>query len=341
MIRFFLMFIVLFSSVNAQIYKSGVLLQDEIWTMVESPIYIKDDLIIPEDKLLVIKRGVTVYIDSRVEKPIKILVKGGLKVRGYKDNRVVFTTRGEDNVGSWQGIVFENASEASSQMISATIENADVGIHLKKTSFSLQNNIIRKNRIGVKIDGKTSAVFINNIFTENVNSGIFFDSEYPIMEGNIFYQNDNYGILANGKGVDAFVYRNGFWQNNNKNVWNLKESVLGVATDTNSNGIDIDKCANIISDPIFIGSQAEKIAIKNDLTTNKIDTLRINDRNFIEKFIQKQSDIKHPQRYSKGEYRLSPYSPYIDKGLNNVNFIDEDSTRNDISIYGGPYRRRY
>ena len=120
-----------------------------------------------------------------------------------------------------------------------------------------------------------------------------------------------------------------------------KNILLGVPVDTNSDGISIDKYDNIIHDPVFIGGEAEKIAIKNDLSSNEIDTLRINDKNFIENFIQKKSELKYPQRYSKGDYRLSPYSPYVDRGVLNTNFIDEDSTRNDISIYGGPYRRKY
>jgi len=324
-----------------QIYKSGTLVQDEIWTMVESPIYIKDDLIIPRDRLLVIKRGVTVYIDSRPNNPIKIVVKGGLKVRGYKNNRVVFTSRGGNGVGAWQGIYYADANEASCQMMSATIENSVIGMDLHATSFTIQNNIFRNNKIGVKTGKKSNAVFINNIFTENVNAGIYITEDYPIIKANIFYNNLNYGILGANENIDAFIHKNGFWGNNNKNVWNIKNQLLGVAIDTNSSGINIDQNENIINNPIFIGSEAEKIAIKNDLATNEIDTIKINDKNFIENFIQKRSEVKYPQRYSRGEYRLSPYSPYIDRGVLSIAFTDEDSTRNDISIYGGPYRRKY
>ncbi len=162
-----------------------------------------------------------------------------------------------------------------------------------------------------------------------------------IFKGNIFYNNDNYAILGKNDKIDAYIHFNGFWGNNNKNIWNVKNNLIGIAIDTNRSGVNIDANDNILHDPVFIGSEAEKIAIKDDLSTNEIDTIRINDKNFIENFIQKREDVKYPQRYSKGDYRLSPYSPYINQGLLSTFYSDEDSTRNDISIYAGPYRRKY
>ena len=344
-IIYFLLIFILYlfiEEIFSQMYKYGPLLEDEVWSILDQPVFIKDNLIIPEDVVLVIKRGVTVYIDERKDRPIKIIVKGGLRIDGFKNKRVVFKPRTNNIPGpSWYGIIFDNPNDANTFILNADIEDAYYGIYVKNASFTIKNTVVKNCKIGMYIDSLSDMVVINSIFDHNDVAGIFVNSGDLMVASTIFYNNLNYGIYCSSKKLDPTVVYNNFWGNVNKNVWNCKDKFLGIPyrsvfDSITNDSIYFDREDNVIADPIFKNSSSEREKIKADLYRFQVDTNKINDKDFISMFIKKRK-LRDPQRYKKGEYLLSPYSPCIDRGIPGENYLDEDSTRNDIGIYGGPF----
>lgn len=339
--KFFLVtvfFVLSAVSTVAQVHKHGTLLNDEVWSLMDSPIFISDHLIVEEGKTLIIKRGVTVYVNSRPDDPIKIIIRGGLRVDGHKDGLVTITTRGRQTTNSqWHGILFDNSNDAFCRIRGLVVENAYYGLHIVNSSFTVNNSIFRNNRVGVRVDGHNEMVFYNSVFDKNQDAGILISEGRTIVMSNIFI-NNAYGILGGiPERVNAIVRYNNFWNNAHKNVWNTRDRLIGIPLRENDRKVMIDMAENIIADPIFIGSLAEREAIKNDLKNAEIDTNRINDKGFIENFLQRRVELKEAQRYETGPYRLSRYSPLINAGPPYESLINEDGSRNTIGFYGGPY----
>lgn len=327
----FILFFFFTTIAQALIYRNGIIEKDEYWTLMESPVIINSDLTIKKSAVLYIKRGVKVYIDKNV----KISVYGGLRIDGYKDQPVIFTPRHKKR---WEGIYFYSANDAKCRIRSLILKKANYGIYSENTSFSITNSAFINCKVGAFLDKRSDMVFYNNVFDSSEYCAIFIKNSHPVIMSNIFINSFNYAILGekNNANMQPDIEYNLFWNNYNKDIWNINDDFLGIPTDS-CNNVPCDKYSNLYTDPIFKGSQSEKIKIIEDLKKASIDTIKINDKGFIENFLTRKKDIRIPQRYNKGYYLLSPYSPCIDAGLPGIKFLDEDSTRNDIGLYGGPY----
>jgi len=97
----------------------------------------------------------------------------------------------------------------------------------------------------------------------------------------------------------------------------------GILTKTNHNKDSTDKAGNLFTNPIFAGSPADSAARYADIE-NAQDTTAASG----------ESDESFHQ--TPWRYRLSDYSPCVDAGSPAKRFRDDNETRNDIGVFGGP-----
>ena len=179
----------LFSAVNAATYVEGSIIQDTVWTFVDSPFIVSKDLIIYPDVTLTIEPEVEVRFGG----DFSLTVKGRLVANGTEDKKITFTSnRYEPEAGDWAALVFNGTG--SSSLIYCVIEYATNGITIEDGTLNIQNSVVSFNsENGISITNGNVEVMSNEI-ANNTESGIY------IAGGNqVNVQNNN--IRSNGDGV--------------------------------------------------------------------------------------------------------------------------------------------
>ena len=178
----------LFPVVNAT-YVEGEITQDTVWTLVDSPFVVSNDVIVYP--------GVTLTIEPEVEVRFggnfSLIIKGALIANGAENKLIKFTSEKEEpEAGDWASIKFEGSQ--SSSLRYCVIEYGTNGITLENGMLNIQESVIRLNsENGIEIMNGTVEVK-NNEIAENGGSGIY------IAGGNKVTVRDN-TVSSNENGV--------------------------------------------------------------------------------------------------------------------------------------------
>lgn len=142
---------------NAHFFRNKTITADTTWEQ-DLPIVIIGDLTIQENASLTINQGVQMYCHANAA----ILVNGSLKVKGEKDNKVVFQADRLDEPykslpGSWPGIYF-NPTSNDNLLEYAVIKNAYKGLSIIQPSVNSNPKLLLRQCI------------IDNISTEGIQA---------------------------------------------------------------------------------------------------------------------------------------------------------------------------
>ncbi len=210
----FLLFLLPSVTVNAQVYKSG-LIAGETWQKASSPYLINGDIFVAS---LTIEPGVVVkFIGNYVFE-----VAGPLKAVGCVSDSVKFT---RDSSLTWKGVLFQN-SLPGTVMKYCVIENANTsGIRIMESLPQITNSSVRKNGSansggGIKISNTTSAA-----------SGLLEITSCTI-EANTASQSNGAGVWVNSKS-GTIRFKNCHFKNNQCTVNNGYAYGGGAFTDGN------------------------------------------------------------------------------------------------------------
>jgi hypothetical protein len=197
-----------FSGVNAT-YVEGPITRDTIWTLVDSPFVVSNNIMVYSNATLTIEPGVEVRFGGA----FSLIISGELYANGT-NKPVVFTSNKEQpEVADWDTIIFngiETSTLIGCSISYATngilVQNGDVEIRNCKISHS-QNGITAANSILMVYDSTvnlcqedginitdTETTIQNSVIAENQGNGICITGNRQI---NI---QDN-TIMANGNGV--------------------------------------------------------------------------------------------------------------------------------------------
>jgi hypothetical protein len=192
-------------------YVEGTITQDTIWTLVDSPFIVRDNIIVNPGATLTIEPGVQVRFGDN----FSLLVNGGIVADGTSDKLIQFTSDDANaSTGAWRTIQINGALQSS--ITNCIVEYGQTGITLDGGSLNLQNDSVRYNwngtvlnsgsiiiendeianntMDGINIAGSTQVTVQNNVVSSNRN-GIDLTGN---LTGNInIIQND---ILLNGQG---------------------------------------------------------------------------------------------------------------------------------------------
>ena len=185
----------------------GVITEDTLWTVEESPYIITTNILIKENVTLEIEPGVTVQFTTPGEQPAGyyIRVDGILKAAGTKEKPILFTA--QDTASPWGCIAFTDTSTGWDETASAgsvleycIIEYAGVtqkgedeafgGAAIKNFSASplIANNTVRYSAgMGIWASGGKQRILSNLIHDNTV--GIALSSEGALIENNYIADN--------------------------------------------------------------------------------------------------------------------------------------------------------
>jgi len=345
------MIMVLLSSSLAEEYAPSVILKDTRWNLEESPYIIERDLVIDKGASLTISSGVRIIIrkpklfdtitqyDATDSVLVSIRVKGALSCIGKRDQHVQFIPQSSSkSTFGWYGIVFDNAPGDFAEIAFTDIVNAYRAISVRQSTPVIRNNIIEYNHIGIYCSVNGNAKIYNNIITGNFLAGIHVREANPHIANNIIFNNQNNGVLCDGKSKINFEY-NCVYGNTDGNFFDCQPD-LGIIVISKKKGApETDFAHNIYKDPVFKGSPSDSVAKAQDVSL-PTDVSHIKDTSlanvYYENATSQQSAVQSENSIAVKRFELSRYSPCIEAGLPDENYKNMDKTRNTLGIWGGP-----
>lgn len=168
--------------------------------------------------------------------------------------------------------------------------------------FTIQGSKLKGNAGGVVFNGNNEPLLARCIIKAN-NHGIVINGNGDrIIANNVITENAGDGIHANGNGP-ALIHNNIIVSNDGKGIYCNGQASMDIAYNA-------------------IHANAGDDAKKAKACAEGIETL-----------------TDDPLFIGMEDYHLADYSPCIDAG--NPELQDEDGSRSDIGVYGGPWRREY
>jgi parallel beta-helix repeat protein len=327
----------------------GVLQKDERWTPENSPYFITDDLLIPAGTRLAISPGThimvgrpTRYIDgiSQADQldsfTISITVRGIISCVGTPKKPIIFKSQKPDaNQCSWYGIVCENLTPGLSEFAYVTVAGACNGLTLRASAPTIRNSVFEYNNVGILCLDGSSARIQNCVLASNNAGGIRIVKSNPLLYNNIITSNSANGVWSDGTSRITFEY-NCIFGNGDGDLLGC-DPQFGILTKANKHKDSTDFKGNIFRDPVFQGSVAESLSVEQDVSL-PTDKSRLKDTTLAKVLTGTLTDsTAHRRRAgSYQRYTLSSYSPCIDAGNPQKPYNDDDGTRNDMGIWGGP-----
>ncbi|MCW4053027.1 MAG: right-handed parallel beta-helix repeat-containing protein [Candidatus Bathyarchaeota archaeon] len=219
-------------------YVEGLVEQDTIWTLTDSPFVLTNDIRISPNVTLTIEPGVEVRFGGN----FSIIVEGDMRAIGTKSRNITFTSNKiPRKPGDWESLRYrfsknsflEYASvEYSTHGIDAEssnitirncyiVENSEDGILVVNSTVEANNNVIAKNlEDGIHLTGNNEATVENNTIKLNTR-GILLDgdevSDVSLLR-NILYENTQSGLHLDANAYNNIAIFDNFFSGNLKGI---------------------------------------------------------------------------------------------------------------------------
>ncbi len=182
-------------------YVEGVITQDTVWTLIDSPFIVVNNITVPSGVTLTIEPGVEVRFGGN----FSLNVAGRLIAQGTEDRMITFTSNRpaeEAKAGDWVAIEF--IASSGSQMACCTVEYAVNGIIIENSSLEISNCEITKNsENGIKIIGNCSLTIKNSKIMLNKNGVapilLNINSSQQVTLDSDTISSNQYGVYIDGE----------------------------------------------------------------------------------------------------------------------------------------------
>jgi hypothetical protein len=327
----------------------GIIDLPTTWTKDNSPYRITGDIQISHAARLTIEPGVEVHIvpgeacgetkqiDWADSAYVSIKVFGSLIMRGTAKEPIRILP--ENHISGkiqWDGIRLARKDKTQINIEYVHIMGANRAIYAMFSRFNIGNSLFIGNGTGIWLDNEGDVSVYNSVFTENLSAGVYINNSRPSIAANIFYKNSNFGIWSDSR-PSPRIRNNLFFENADTDCRFCPVGIAKIVKSEDSY-FPTDKFGNIYSDPIFVGSEKEKIMEKRDLSmpTPIKDTKDTALHKIYEKSQGNPPEAKHGlAKVQPQPFRLSKYSPAINAAPKTDFFKNVDDVQNDIGLYGG------
>ncbi|MDR2583224.1 MAG: right-handed parallel beta-helix repeat-containing protein [Fibromonadaceae bacterium] len=315
------------------------------WTKEKSPYRITGDIQIAPASRLTIEAGVEVLIvpgeacgetkqlDWADSTFISIKAYGSLVIKGTDKEPVrILPEKHTPGKIQWDGIRLPLKNKEAVSIEYLHIMGAHKAINASYSIFNVGSSLFMGNNTGIWLEEEGDLAIYNCMFTENLSSGIYISNSRPTIAANIFYKNSTFGILSDSR-KSPRIQSNLFFANSDTDCRYCPAGTAKIVKE--ENGAFKDKFENIFSDPIFVGSDKEKIMMKKDinLPTPKENIKDTSLQKIYETSTGKPQQADNPS--PNMPFILSKYSPALNAAPNTDFFKDADGSKGDIGIYGG------
>jgi hypothetical protein len=170
-------------------YVEGLITQDTVWTLAESPFVVSKDVIVVSGVTLAVEPGV----DVRFGENASMIVEGRLTAVGEESKRIKFTSNKESpKAGDWHAIVFNSA--AASTLTNCIVEYGVNGTIVEGGAISIVDSLVKDNsENGIMIVNGIVRIENSNVIDNNVNGICIAGGNNIVVQNNI--------IQSNGRGI--------------------------------------------------------------------------------------------------------------------------------------------
>jgi hypothetical protein len=230
-------------------YVEGSITQDTIWTLIDSPFVVSNNILVNQNVTLTIEPGVEIRFGGR----FSFTVEGRIVANGTKDKTIRFTSNTyEPKPGDWNTLNF--VGPQVSYLIGCVIEYGTNGVSIKNGHAEIRNSDVRRS----KENGITTANGELNVQNCNISyslqNGISATTSDLTAQDNTILQNTANGIYITGNG-HTIIQRNRIIAN--------KEGI--VLSGNQTSGVNVSQ--NVIA-----ANQENGVLINADAHTNIVIT---------------------------------------------------------------------
>jgi parallel beta-helix repeat protein len=315
------------------------------WTKEKSPYRITGDVQIAPAARLTIEAGVellivpgeacgeTKQLDWSDSTFISIKVFGSIIIKGTDKEPVRILP--ENHIPGkiqWDGIRLPLKEKEAVSIEYLHIMGAHKAINVSYSKFNVGSSLFMGNNTGIWLENEGDVAIYNCMFTENLSAGIYLSNSRPSIAANIFYKNSNFGIWSDSR-KSPRIQNNIFFANADIDCRYCPAGTAKIIK--NENEVFKDKFENIYSDPVFAGSEKEKIMEKKDINL-PTPIKNIKDTS-LHRIYETSTGPSQPATSLNVNlpFALSKYSPALNAAPNTDFFKNADGSKGDIGIYGG------
>jgi parallel beta-helix repeat protein len=209
-------------------YVEGVIQQDTVWTLTDSPFVVINDVIVKPGFTLTIEPGVEVRFGGN----FSLIVEGRLNAVGTQNSMIRFTSnKNQPTTGDWNTILFVNRT-LQSTMIYNVVQYATNGITIQGANVDVENSEIDYCQVGIYATGDNTGLMKGNTVELNTD-GVFLDGNTSgtTIENNTISANSRNGVSLqsnNGTSITNVVVFNNTLSSNSRGI-----SIFGQVTTNN------------------------------------------------------------------------------------------------------------
>ncbi|RJS78472.1 PKD domain-containing protein [Candidatus Bathyarchaeota archaeon] len=208
--------VTLLPSVKAT-YVEGEINQDTVWTLVDHPFVLSNNVTVLPDVTLTIEPGVEVRFGGK----FSLIVEGILVANGTGDRVIRFTSnKKEPEPGDWRAIIFSNDNPAQqSTLKKCVLEYGENGIVLERGTLKIGECFVQHNSVnGIQISGGTIEVKNNTILNNQNGIEIFGGNQITIQNNNITLNENGISLEGSLTGTTLSIQQNSISQNSNAGI---------------------------------------------------------------------------------------------------------------------------
>lgn len=183
----------------------GRITSDVRWTVANSPYIVKGDLTVSEFGSLTIDDGVKVLISDvdathagEDSQKIEIRVSGKL-VTTQGPSKVTFAANAINPANNvWKGLIFDNMSDTGTELVNATISDAETGVTVKSTQSGTYSDIeIINCATGINCNSATN-ITIEKFKFKRCSTAVSLLNSNNITVSECTFIEPQYGIVSDG-----------------------------------------------------------------------------------------------------------------------------------------------
>jgi hypothetical protein len=237
-------------------YVQGVITQDTIWTLVDSPFVLSNNVTVNSGATLTIEPGVQVMFGGN----FSLVVNGAIVANGTPERTILFTTNDPTGTIAWNTIEIDGTQPSS--FVNCIIENGTSGITVDSGILNVENSVILSNsENGIMMNGGTLTIQNSELANNTLGNAInIAGGNVASVENDIVDSNGNGVLIAGGNQVN--VYNNVITSNGNGL---LLTGQLNGATNIEQNEISLSSQSGILLEADTLGNTA---IAGNNVTSN-------------------------------------------------------------------------
>lgn len=262
------------------VYVEGSITQDTVWTLVDSPFVVSNNIIINPNVTLTIEPGVEVRFGGG----FSITASGKIIADGTVDRMIVFTTNDPTHNSTWESIALNG--QQTSSFTNCIVEYGRNGLVLENGSLNIGYSVVRLNsENGIMIENGTANIGSSEISNNTIAGLQIAGGEQIVAENNIIHSNGDGILLSNlttstvnidrnniSLNQEGIHLENGLYDSTNISFNNLFENHDGFLISTNtSTSITHNRVLNNTVGMLYANGTSHEAHFNNIYSTDSED----------------------------------------------------------------------